>query len=151
LIGNTDRHQDNWGILWKGGGDKIPCASFSPDFDNGTSMGSEIIEKNFVKFDDPKYLAHYVKKGTHHMKWDIRDSARLSHADMLVRLLSKYPEKKETMLKSLQFNVSELKCLIERLTAFKVPVPLSEKRAAFINKLIEFRRQFLVDTLSNHP
>src|SRR3990172_6574438 len=49
LIGNTDRHQDNWGILWKGIGFKKACTSFSPAFDNGTAMGGEIIERNFAK------------------------------------------------------------------------------------------------------
>jgi hypothetical protein len=150
LIGNTDRHQDNWGILWKGSGDKRGCVSFSPAFDNGTAMGGEIVEKNFVKFNDPSYLMHYINKGTHHMKWDIRDSARLSHADMLVRLITKYPEKKETMLKSLLFDVDELKYFIDRLTTFKVPLPLSEARAAFITKLIRLRRQLLIGTIESH-
>jgi hypothetical protein len=149
LIGNTDRHQDNWGLLWKGSGDEEGCVSFSPAFDNGTAMGGEIVEKNFVRFDDPAYLMLYINKGTHHMKWDVHDSVRLSHADMLVRLIAKYPEKKEVMLKSLLFDFDELKCVIERLTAFKVPTPLSELRASFITKIIKFRRQFLIDTIES--
>ncbi len=147
LIGNTDRHQDNWGILWKGEEVMKGCASFSPAFDNGTAMGGEIVEKNFAKFNDSAYLVHYINKGTHHIKWDMRDSTRLSHSDMLVRLIARYPEKKEAMLKSLLFNVDELKYFVDRLTSFGVPSRLSESRAAFIMKLISFRRQFLIDTI----
>ncbi len=150
LIGNTDRHQDNWGLLWKGAGDAKGCVTFSPAFDNGTSMGGEIVEKNFVKFEVPDYIKHYISKGTHHMKWEVRDSVRLSHSDMLVRLVTKYPEHKEIMLKSLHFNGDELKYFIEQLTMFEVPSPLSKARAAFIVKLIGFRQQFLLDTLTSH-
>src|SRR5574337_590333 len=149
LIGNTDRHQDNWGILWRGSG--VGCASFSPVFDNGTSMGGEIVEKNFEKFNDRDYLIHYINKGTHHMKWDMKDSKRLSHPDMLVRLIAKYTEKKEAMLKSLLFNLDELKYFISQLTRFKVPSPLSEARASFITKLIGFRRQFLIERIQHLP
>ena len=147
LIGNTDRHQDNWGILWKGGKNITVCASFSPAFDNGTSMGGEIVEKNFPKFDGPTHLLHYVTKGTHHMKWDVRDPARLSHAEMLVRLITKYPEKKETMLKSLLFDLNELKYFVDGLTKFNVPSQLTRPRAAFIIKLIGFRQQYLKDII----
>ncbi|HAS55138.1 MAG TPA: hypothetical protein DCS42_13980 [Nitrospiraceae bacterium] len=147
LIGNTDRHQDNWGILWKGSADRRGCVSFSPAFDNGTAMGGEIVEKNFVKFNDSAYVMHYINKGTHHMKWDSRDSARLSHADMLVRLSAIYLEKKDMMLNSLHFNMDELKYFVETLTKFKVPSPLSEARAAFILKLVGFRQKFLIDTI----
>jgi hypothetical protein len=147
LIGNTDRHQDNWGILWKGDEAITGCASFSPAFDNGTSMGGEIVEKNFVKFDNPDYLLHYVSKGTHHMRWDVRDSVRLSHADMLVQLVTKYPGKKEAMLRSLLFDINELKYLINDLTKFRLPSRLTEARAAFIIKLIGFRQKYLKNIL----
>ena len=84
------------------------------------------------------------------MKWDARDSARMSHSDMLVRFLEKYPEKKESMLTSLLFNMDELKYFISSLTTFIVPTPLTEARAEFILKLIAARRQFLIDTIESY-
>ncbi len=46
LIGNTDRHQDNWGVIWynREGYPDRPVAKFSPAFDNGTAMGHEILK-----------------------------------------------------------------------------------------------------------
>lgn len=41
LIGNTDRHQENWGLIWSEEG---PTARFTPYFDNGTSLGHEALE-----------------------------------------------------------------------------------------------------------
>jgi hypothetical protein len=151
LIGNTDRHQDNWGILWRSRGFMKTCASFSPAFDNGTSMGGEVVEKNFEKFDDRNYLMRYIAKGTHHMKWDVRDASRLSHAEMLVRLATKYPDKRDTMLRSLHFDIDALKYFLDGLTTFRVPSPLSKARAAFIMKLTAFRRLFLIDILTKQP
>lgn len=53
LIGNTDRHQENWGLVLKNaklnpkkGGEVYP----SPAFDNGTALGYEILEKNIDKY-----------------------------------------------------------------------------------------------------
>ena len=39
LIGNTDRHQDNWGVVWR----RVPTSGnrpgrYAPAFDNGTSL-----------------------------------------------------------------------------------------------------------------
>ncbi|MEO5369702.1 MAG: HipA domain-containing protein [Magnetococcus sp. DMHC-1] len=47
LIGNTDRHQENWGILWRG--DPLQ-PELAPAFDNGTSLGHEIMDKNISNF-----------------------------------------------------------------------------------------------------
>lgn len=40
LIGNSDRHQNNWGVLYKIEGNNKVTAELSPLFDNGTSLGS---------------------------------------------------------------------------------------------------------------
>ncbi|HEX5338446.1 MAG TPA: HipA domain-containing protein [Gallionella sp.] len=40
LIGNTDRHQDNWGLIFFRSGDESKCR-LAPLFDNGTSLGHE--------------------------------------------------------------------------------------------------------------
>jgi hypothetical protein len=48
LIGNTDRHQENWGLLWSTAVDgRRP--RFAPAFDNGTSLGHEQTEANLKK------------------------------------------------------------------------------------------------------
>ncbi len=68
IIGNTDRHHDNWGIV-------IPLRmttdlffELSPIYDNGTSLGCEIIEKNIDRKLRGSKLLAYIKKGCHHMK-----------------------------------------------------------------------------------
>ena len=55
LVGNTDRHQENWGLLWSNTGG-IPRVRFSPAFDNGTSLGHEITEAALPNFEDNVHL-----------------------------------------------------------------------------------------------
>ena len=72
LIGNTDRHQDNWCVIEVSSVyDQAKNLRLCPVFDNGTSMGHEIAATNFKKYDDIKILDHYVSRGWHHMKWQL--------------------------------------------------------------------------------
>ena len=55
LIGNLDRHQDNWGIIYeRSGKQSAPSVTLhmSPAFDNGTALGHEILEEKMDNFED---------------------------------------------------------------------------------------------------
>jgi len=149
LIGNTDRHQDNWGVIWynKEGFPKRPVAKFSPAFDNGTAMGHEILEKNFSKFKVLDYLKRYVDRGGHHMKWTLVDQESLNFQEFIVKFLEKYPESRDTMLKVLSFDMDVVVEDIVELTKFDVIVPLSEERASFICKLLRYRQKQLTELI----
>jgi len=75
LIGNTDRHQSNWGIIIGVNGN----ARITPVFDNGTSMGYEIKSDRFYIYEDSSRLRSYVLRGKHHMKWKLEDTSRSQH------------------------------------------------------------------------
>lgn len=155
LIGNTDRHQDNWGILWHGGFSpvrkkpRLVEATLSPAYDNGTAMGHEIIEKNFSKFDNITFLERYVQRGTHHIKWDLSDSHRQNHSNFILLLLDTYPNLNEKISGALSFDFNELEEQIMELTRFATPVPLSEERAKFIIKLTKYRYEKLQAILAS--
>ena len=85
LIGNTDRHQDNWGLLWTAGG----SARLAPVFDNGTSLGHEIFPDKMAGFHDPQRLDRYIARGTHHMRWCITDDRSAPHVVLVQRLLER--------------------------------------------------------------
>ncbi|MTI11811.1 HipA domain-containing protein, partial [Sansalvadorimonas verongulae] len=63
LIGNTDRHQENWRVIWNPDG----TARLSPYFDNGTSLGHEIFPPFSSYIRDQNRLNAYVRRGRHHM------------------------------------------------------------------------------------
>jgi hypothetical protein len=155
LIGNTDRHQDNWGLIWYNsiGVDSSNIenlvAMFSPAFDNGTAMGHEILGKNFCKFEDPAYLKRYVARGTYHIKWTQKDEKRLGFREFLLKFSSKYPESKKEMFETLRFDIERLVDDIMELTAFKVYLPLSKARAIFMTNLLRYRHQQLLELVSD--
>lgn len=146
IIGNTDRHQDNWGFIVYG--DKPPFEFiFSPAFDNGTAMGHEILQSNFIKFEDPNYVASYVSKGTHHMKWRIDSQRKLQFTGMILKLLERHPQLRIQVIETLKFNIKELIDEIMELTKFNVPVPLTEARASFVSMLLQYRYRQLIDKI----
>ncbi|MEZ9322801.1 HipA domain-containing protein [Vibrio sp. 10N.286.51.E5] len=69
LIGNTDRHQENWGVVFKPG--EISC--LSPLFDNGTSLGHERFIEHVRDWDEHR-LKVYIKKGKHHLRLKREDT-----------------------------------------------------------------------------
>lgn len=152
LIGNTDRHQDNWGII------ETPTQSnviqkklrFAPVFDNGTSMGHEMPHVSFKKFENNISLEKYIQRGRHHIKWSLNDSKGIQHIDLVKRLSEIYPETRKIMIESLKkITLEDFKDIINNLVAFNVPVRLTAERAGFMLKLLQSRYQHLLHELEN--
>lgn len=138
LIGNTDRHQDNWGLLWSS--DKKPRVRMSPVFDNGTSLGYEIIEPKMDNFNTPDRMRAYIQKGKHHIRWQVNDDLNCQHVDLLRRLIKKYPELYDHIKNKLDlFELDQLRAMIELCTQYPVAVPLTQRRAEFICHLVNSR------------
>jgi hypothetical protein len=145
LIGNTDRHQDNWGVIINPINNEMHIA---PVFDNGTSLGHEISAVKFNIYDEYGQLERYVSRGWHHMKWSLTDETSMLHLDMLQRLASKYPDTRLIMLESLsKVNEETFSKILATLVAFDVPVKLTTERADFMLKLIQYRHKRLLNGL----
>ena len=86
LIGNTDRHQDNWGILVD---NMTGTSKFAPWFDNGSSLGHERDTERTKDWDD-KQLSQYVHKGKFHFRVDRNClQTRVPHFELIKILRSK--------------------------------------------------------------
>ncbi len=150
LIGNTDRHQDNWGIiLTPFQGDTLQeKIRISPVFDNGTSMGSEITSNKFNFYSSDDNLKRYILKGWHHMKWRLHDRSSAGHLEMLMKFADCYPETRQLMVDYLRkVNNDTFKSTLQVLVEFDVPVRLTPERAAFMLRLLQFRHQYLLHEL----
>jgi|GEM_PF-12964 len=145
LIGNTDRHQDNWGIIEKfqhldTGSMILAEICIAPVFDNGTSMGYNILSNKLKDFQSEVQLEKYYRKGWHHMKWSLDAKKQLGHGELLKRFCEKYPETRNIMLGCLKkVDLKAFKNVLDNLIEIDLPVRLSAERALFILKLIEFR------------
>ncbi len=145
LIGNTDRHQDNWGLLWTTDGQ----ARMAPVFDNGTSLGHEICPSKMPGFADTLRRDRYIDRGTHHMRWHITDKTRAQHVSLIQRLLEYSPGLREHIKNRLMgFNTETIRGIIIGMTEFEIPIPLSPVRAVFVCRLTEARHQVLINALT---
>lgn len=146
IIGNTDRHQENWGIVFQGDGN----IRLSPFFDNGTSLGHERY-LNRVQSWGAQEIRKYVQKGQHHVRFSSdATSSRIGHFPLMDFLsvlgicgLDYVKHKLHT------FDVSALFEEIESLTNVKIAVPFSSERCEWIKKVISMRIAFIEEELKN--
>ncbi|WP_152525051.1 MULTISPECIES: hypothetical protein [Marinobacter] len=146
LIGNTDRHQENWGVIWNRDEDR---ARFSPYFDNGTSLGHELFEKKIeTLLHDDGALLHYIQKGRHHMRWNRDDAARMGLIEGVRQFCAKYPSIIPTLTDRLtRWDSGQLKQILDNLTEFDIAAPLTALRAEFVYSLTMKRRELLLKAL----
>ena len=151
VIGNTDRHQDNWGIVYKKGKNGYEYIEFSPAFDNGTSMGHEILEHKFVNFDNPDRLNTYLtnSKARHHMKFNLEDHIQYNFIDFMRRFFTEYKINTDNILKYIDFSFNEFVDSISPLINVEVPdkYKLTRGRLDFILKLLKMRIQMMKDLI----
>jgi hypothetical protein len=146
LIGNTDRHQDNWGLITN----KYNSARITPAFDNGTSMGHEIKADRFHLYADDGKLNRYIAKGMHHIRWDLEAAAQLQHGDFLKKYTTQFPETRETVLDCLnRINTDFFQKVFADLIQFDIPVKLTGARADFMLRLLGYRHKMLLNLLGS--
>jgi hypothetical protein len=150
LIGNTDRHHENWGLLHQRTL-KVPPPNthLAPAFDNGTSLGHEFSDNQFDKFDDPAFLGRYINRGRHHMRWRRNDAQRAGHAELLLKLAKAYPQCLPAMQNVLAFDAQALQASLRALAELALPVQLSAARARFMLHLVLARRDHLLNALAS--
>lgn len=147
MIGNTDRHQDNWGIVEHGN-----SIYFSPAFDNGTALGHEIVEQKLASLLAAPERYARSPKATHHLKWARSDSKKLPHFDLPQRFLKQYSDIPEDMRLCVSFPMDAFKEQMMELVALSNTLPyeygkLTPQRAEFIIRLTECRRRILLEIL----
>lgn len=140
MIGNTDRHQDNWGVLWRKSSNDNPKPRFAPAFDNGTSLLHEILERKLQNFDDEHWRSRYIERGTHHVKEHPDAAKQIGHMRLIEILVEKHPNLISPLKSALAFNFEQFENDVKALTAIPFPVPLSPERADAILKVVSDRR-----------
>lgn len=152
LIGNTDRHQDNWGIIFES---RYPngehdSARFAPWFDNGTSLGHERFIENVGTWTDED-VVRYLKKGCHHFRSTASATKRLQHSDVLVDGIRQTPEMSAFLKQKLRrLDMDAVRWILDTLVALPMPDNgrLTRERADFIMRLTTKRYQILLDIVN---
>lgn len=149
LIGNTDRHQDNWGVVFQRNGVNLMHSRLSPLFDNGTSLGHEYFANRVQGWNDAR-IERYVERGKHHVKWSLNDDPPITgHAALLRRAALAWPQTIEIARNRLNFHPDELVACCADLVSLPTQVALTTERMAFVQRLLKRRHTLLIDTLDD--
>jgi hypothetical protein len=105
LIGNTDRHHENWGILRKRVGDKWQGV-LAPTFDHASSLGRELLDisdgKCRRRLLAEKRVGAYAEKAPGAIYWAPADKHGLSPLALVRRAAASYPALFRAALERLQ-------------------------------------------------
>lgn len=143
LIGNTDRHSQNWGLLTE---EETPVA-MAPVFDNGTSLGYQIADVRLAEFDAQERVRKFVAGGRHNCGWSLRDDASGEHIKLCRRFASVYPEAVPQMRRVLEFAIGDLQDALAACALLGANPAFTGARARFVLALILYRRDRLMDAL----
>lgn len=141
LIGNTDRHQDNWGLVFdavRRRSTTLDTCKLSPLFDNGTSLGHERFPERVANWSDAR-LDRYIGEGKHHVKSALAPHAMVQgHVSLLRFVLEHWRHHIDLgrLSARLAFSPDDLSDCFLDLQRIHVPVGLSSDRMRFVSRLL---------------
>jgi len=147
IIGNTDRHQDNWGFIRN---TKTGEMRLAPAFDNSTSLGSELVEEKLAGYleSDNVQLRKYISKGKAHLRWsaDGVELVRLNHFELLRNIAQEKTYVVDYIKEMICFADSEIEAVLDEIDKIEIETPLyrlSPERRQLIQRIILLRRDLL--------
>lgn len=159
IIGNQDRHQDNWGVIEtvvqpkEGSADREVRFWIAPAFDNGSSLGREFDEEQIAALlSTPSKITKYIRRGKAHVRWlsggDLSGGIpdQLTHEELILRYLRAYRFAIPVATKILAVNSDYLESAVRFVcvgSRQQTEVGISNAREEFIVKLIRERLQRL--------
>lgn len=141
LIGNVDRHADNWGfIATTTHGDQY-STEMAPLFDNGTSLEYGKLDDALKRISED--LDSYIKRGRHHCSWNKADMKGTSHLEMCGLFGSVYEPTVTAKNFMMPLNNYAIDSVMDWCVGFQSQVPFTDQRADFLGKLLRRRRDLL--------
>ncbi len=170
LIGNSDRHQENWGFIQKITIESIRHnklklkkeeveveiavkmnREFSPIYDNGSCLGREIVDDKVEHYLSDTIMAEaYINRGKSEIHWE---GEKISHFELLQNVMS---EHKETVLGVIHrvrqsFNPDKIESIVMHIddnlpeTLKGQTMPLERKK--LIIKFVTLRYEKLISMI----
>lgn len=94
LIGNTDRHHENWGVLRRRVGDRWQGV-LAPTFDHASSLGRELVDTSPGRCRRrllvEKRVAAYAERAPGAVYWDPTDRRGLSPLELVRQAAARHP------------------------------------------------------------
>ena len=146
LIGNVDRHSENWGFLVKPG-PSGPNYTLAPAFDNGTSLGYIIRENELDRFTNEDGLKKLIANGRHHFGWVGGDKAGAQHARLCRQYSDRFPDVRTAMDDALGITDNRIRRVVDWCGTFPFVLPFTNARGRFVAAQLRGRRDALAVAL----
>jgi hypothetical protein len=92
LIGNTDRHHENWGFQARAGADpRTFTLSAAPSYDHASSLGRECLDDRCEQILREKRVPAYVRAGRGGLYWQETDTKGANPLELVKLASAKYP------------------------------------------------------------
>ena len=91
LVGNTDRHHENWGLLRERKGDHWE-GFLAPSYDHASSLGRELQDTRRSKLVKENRIGDYAEKGRGAVYWSEEDSHGPSPLELVRRAARSHPD-----------------------------------------------------------
>ena len=115
LIGNTDRHHENWGILRRRAGSNWR-GFVAPTFDHASALGRELLDARRNKFLKENRVGNYAEKGRGAIYWSAGEERAPSPLELMRRAALHYPDVFSPALACLQkLDDGLLQALVHRV------------------------------------
>lgn len=140
LIGNVDRHSQNWGFLVRRSEQGDVTYSMAPYYDNGTSLGYELSEERCTTMlSDEASLQRYIDRGKHHIGWDMQSDYSFGHFELLHEVIKAIPEASGAVRNMIRFDPALVRPMVAKCSQFAVGIPFTAVRGNLVTALIEAR------------
>ena len=117
LIGNTDRHHENWGIQRKRVGEGWQDF-VAPSFDHASSLGRELLDERRNSLLAENRVGDYAEKGRGAIYWSEDDRHGLNPRELVQRATLRYPDLfRPALTKLRRLNRSSISDLVNRVPA----------------------------------
>jgi len=92
LIGNTDRHHQNWGVLRRVGAEGRVEQEIAPSFDHASSLGRNEPDAGMLRRLQANTVLNYARKGRGGIFWSAADTRGANPLDLAERAAVKWPD-----------------------------------------------------------
>ncbi|MDL2401589.1 HipA domain-containing protein [Rhizobium mayense] len=139
IIGNVDRHPDNWGLLASAIVGNNFNYSMAPLFDNGSSLSYGEPDDQLARYQD---LDAYIRRGRHHCAWDGGPKGD-RHVELCKLFFETYKPAGVAEEFMIRFTNDAIDDVLGWCRNFESPVEFSAVRADFLRALMIRRRELL--------
>lgn len=142
LIGNTDRHQDNFGFILS---HKDKKRRFAPLYDNASSLGRELSEEGMIsRLNNSQQFEAYINRADTFIRWGWQTRRKTKHFDLIKELLLAYPYFVTKSINKVNLLLdSQLECIIAQVPE-KI---MTEIQKNFVFKVIKTRKNRLLNMI----